>query len=459
MDLTLEALKVNLDTVWVLVTGCLVLWMAAGFALVESGFCRAKHCVHVLAMNYAVVAVSSLGFFVVGFGLMFGNGNPFIGLTGFFPSFIGESTAFKALEWASVPLAAKFFFQMVFADTAATIVSGTIAERGKFAAYMIFSILMVTVLYPVTGHWVWGGGFLSTLKVPFQDFAGSTVVHSVGGWAALLGAMLLGHRIGKFNADGTANPMRPHNMSLATLGTFILWLGWFGFNPGSTLAADAKAIAHITTTTMLAACSGLTSAMLFSWMHQKKPDLGMILNGTLAGLVAITAGCNAVSMTGALAIGLVAGALVYVSIFGIEKLGVDDPVGAISVHLVNGIWGTLAVGLFATTAGSVGAFNGLFYGGGAGLLLSQIIGVASVGAYMLVAGTFCWILVRAVVGLRVSPTVELEGLDTGEHGMLAYELEDSHILDLPQIVPGMRSNLQTPARVLSPERVGATSRT
>jgi Amt family ammonium transporter len=433
----LNSLQTAADTVWVLLSAVLVFWMCAGFALVESGFCRAKHCVHVLAMNYGVVAVSTLGFFALGFGLMFGNGNAWIGTTGFFPSFAGTSTAFKALEWATVPLAAKFLFQVVFADTAATIVSGTIAERGKFSAYMLFSILMVTVLYPIAGHWIWGGGWLASRAVPMQDFAGSTMVHSIGGWAALTGAVLLGPRIGKFAPDGTPRTMRPHNMSLATLGTLILWMGWFGFNAGSTLSAAPATIAHIATTTMLAACTGMTSAMLLSWAVQKKPDLGMLLNGTLAGLVAITAGCNAVSMVGALTIGLIAGALVFGSVFAVERCKIDDPVGAISVHLVNGIWGTLAVGLFATKGGSVGSFDGLLYGGGSALFITQLIGVLAVGAYLLVASTACWLLVKAIVGLRVSPIVELEGLDMAEHGLLAYELEDHHILDVETTLSGV----------------------
>ncbi len=452
MDLTPETLKIAIDTVWVVLAGALIFWMCAGFALVEAGFCRAKHCVHVLAMNYAVVSVSTLGFFAVGFGLMFGNGNAFIGTTGFFPSLKEDPALFSALQWTSVPLAAKFFFQVVFADTAATIVSGTVAERGKFSAYMIFSILMVTVLYPIVGHWTWGGGWLALRSVPFQDFAGSSMVHSIGGWAALTGAIMVGPRIGKY-INGKAMPMRPHNMSLATLGTLILWLGWIGFNAGSTMTADASAIAHVTVTTLLAGCAGLLSSMILSWAIQKKPDLGMILNGTLAGLVAITAGCNAVSMAGALTIGLIAGGLVFGSVFAVERLGVDDPVGAVSVHLVNGIWGTLAVGLFATKAGSVGSFDGLLYGGGMALLTTQIIGVLSIGAYMLIGSVICWTVVKALVGLRVSPAVELEGLDLGEHGMLAYELEDEHVLDVSSSSTIHLGSI--PARKLTPEPVMA----
>src|SRR3989338_4343767 len=306
-------------------------------------------------------------------------------------------------------MAAKFFFQLVFAGTAATIVSGAVAERIKFPAFILFSAVMTVFLYPVAGHWIWGGGFLSTLG--FHDFAGSTVVHSIGGWAALMGAILLGPRLGKFTAKGTTT-IRGHNMTSVTLGGLILWLGWFGFNPGSTMAADGRAIAHIAITTNLAAATGTIAALLMSWWLQKKPDLGMIINGTLAGLVAITAGCDAVSMVGALAIGGIAGVLAVLAVFGFEKLRVDDPVGALSVHLVNGVWGTLAVGLFATTAGSVftGA-NGLFYGGGMALLTSQAMGVAVVGAFVVLGSSVAWLAIKAVMGLRVGAVEEMEGLD------------------------------------------------
>jgi Amt family ammonium transporter len=417
--MTPEALKMSVDTVWTILAGGLVFWMCAGFAMIEAGFSRSKHCLHVLAMNYAVVAVVALGFWAIGFGLMFSDGSPLAGLGGFFPTLTAD-TGFKALEWATIPLAAKFFFQLCFADTAATIVSGTVAERMKFSAYMIFSIFMVTVLYPVTGHWIWGGGFLSTLTVPFQDFAGSTAVHSVGGWAALLGAIMVGPRLGRFDAQGKPKPMRAHNMSMATLGALILWLGWFGFNAGSTMAADARVISHIVTTTMLAGAAGMTSAMFAARIWSRKADVGAILNGTLAGLVAITAGCNAVSMVGAIIIGLLAGVLCYAGGFLVERIHIDDPVGALPVHLMNGIWGTLAVGLFATKAGSVGAFDGLFYGGGMALLTSQVIGVACVGLFTAIGSAICWSIVKATVGLRVSPMVELEGLDEHEHGALAY---------------------------------------
>jgi Amt family ammonium transporter len=436
--MTLDTLKSGLDTVWVIIAGGLVFWMCAGFALVETGFCRKRHAVHVLAMNYGVVAVSSLGFWAIGFGLMFATGNGFLGLGGFFPA-LQDATAFSSLSWATIPIAAKFFFQMVFADTSATIVSGAVAERMKFVAYMLFSFFMVTVLYPITGHWAWGGGFLSTLSVPFQDFAGSTVVHSVGGWGALTGAIFVGARIGKYDRNGKARNIRGHDMAIATLGTLILWLGWIGFNGGSTLAADGNAIAHIITTTILAGCAGLLAAMLASWLHTKKPDLGMMLNGTLAGLVAITAGCNAVSVRGAILIGLTAGILAYCGVFFFDAVKIDDPVGALSVHLLNGIWGTLAVGLFATKAGSVGSLDGLLYGGGTGLLFSQIIGVLSVGTFTFVGSSICWKAIDLLVGLRVPMAVELEGLDMAEHGILAYPEDEefgetNHVLS-PDFVP------------------------
>ena len=421
MDLTLEALKVNLDTVWVLAAAFLVFFMNAGFALVESGLCRVKNCVNILAKNYTVFAVSSIAFFLVGFAFMFGNGNAFIGLEGFVPALINGSASFTSLEWTAVPMAAKFFFQLVFAGTAATIVSGAVAERIRFPAFMLFSFLLVAFLYPVTGHWIWGGGFLAGMG--FHDFAGSTVVHSVGGWAALTGAILLGARLGKYGANGEVHTLRAHSMTSATLGGLILWLGWFGFNPGSTMAADGRAIAHIALTTNFAAAAGALTALLTSWRLQGKPDLSMIINGTLAGLVAITAPCDAVSMIGALAIGGIAGVLAVLAVFAFDAMRVDDPVGALAVHLVNGVWGTLAYGLFATTAGSLSTVNGLLYGGGWSLLATQGIGILAVGAFTVAASGACWLLIRALVGLRVAPAEEMLGLDMGEHGMPAYALE------------------------------------
>jgi Amt family ammonium transporter len=269
------------------------------------------------------------------------------------------------------------------------------------------------------------------MTVPFQDFAGSTVVHSVGGWASLVGAIMVGARLGKFDENGKPRLIGGHNMTIATLGTLILWLGWFGFNPGSTLAAQGSSIAHVTVTTMMAASAGLASSMILSWMRTGKADLGVILNGTLAGLVAITAGCNAVSVTGSVLIGLIAGVLCTFAGPLIEKLRIDDPVGALSVHLVNGIWGTLAVGLFATKAGSVGTFDGLFYGGGTALLTSQLIGVLCIGGFTVAGSVIFWFLVKAILGLRVPAHSEVQGIDLEEHGGIAYPIEDSSLLPIP----------------------------
>ncbi|HXH23789.1 MAG TPA: ammonium transporter, partial [Vicinamibacterales bacterium] len=345
--------KVMADTVWVIVAGILVFFMNLGFASVESGLCRAKNCVNILAKNFIVFGVSSLAFLALGWGLMFGDGNPFVGTQGlFFLSGADNSPAtgdayegvYSAIGWASVPLTVKFFFQLVFAGTAATIVSGAVAERIKFLSFVVFSFVMVGLIYPVTGHWIWGGGWLA--GAGFWDFAGSTTVHSVGGWAALAGVIVLGPRLGKYR-NGRVMPIPGHNMALATIGVFVLWLGWFGFNPGSTMAADPLAIGHIAVTTNTAAAAASLSALLTSILLLGKPDFSMILNGCLAGLVAITAPCAWVSIPSSIVIGLIGGALVVVSVLAFDRLKLDDPVGALSVHLVNGVWGTLAVGLFA----------------------------------------------------------------------------------------------------------------
>lgn len=417
------------NTIWTLVAAMLVFWMNAGFACLETGLCRRKNAVNILAKNFIVFAISSIAFWCVGFGLMFGDGNPIIGLTGFFSNLLpmgsdpAKAPGFSSLDWAAVPLAVKFFFQLVFAGTAATIVSGAVAERIKFGTFMLFSFILVALVYPLTGHWIWGGGWLSTLETPFHDFAGSTVVHSVGGWAALAGVLLLGPRLGKYSADGSVNPIPGHNMGLASLGCLILWLGWFGFNPGSTMGA-VPGIGHIAVTTNTAAAFGAVAATITAWLVLGKPDLSMILNGCLAGLVGITAPCAVVTVAGAAWIGAIAGMLVVFSVLFFDKLKIDDPVGALSVHLVCGMWGTIAVGLFAApeviALGLASPKPGLFYGGGAAQLITQIIGIASVGATVLSITLSAWAILKATVGLRVTAEEEMDGLDIGEHGMEAY---------------------------------------
>lgn len=424
-----SSMAVGMDTVWVLLAAFLVFFMNLGFAMVESGLCRAKNTVNILAKNFIVFAISSISFWIIGWGLMFGNGNPFFGLEGLFMVSGADNSpamgaaykgAYSALSWAGVPMWAKFFFQLVFAGTAATIVSGAVAERIKFHSFILFSFILVGVLYPVTGHWVWGGGWLQSLGM--WDFAGSTVVHSVGGWSALAGVILLGSRLGKYRADGSVNPIFGHNMSLVTLGGLVLWFGWFGFNPGSTMAVgDGSAISHIAVTTNTAAAMAILSSTVVSWMIQKKPDLSMIINGALAGLVAVTAPCAFVSVGSSAIIGLIAGVLVVLAVIMFDKLKLDDPVGALSVHLVNGVFGTLAVGLFAQdkiTGAATG--NGLFFGGGMTLLKNQAIGVVAVGAFTFTAAFVVWYVIKLVFGLKVSREEEIQGLDLGEHGMKAY---------------------------------------
>ena len=431
-------LKVGLDTMWVMIAGMLVFFMNAGFCMLETGFCRQKNAVNVLAKNLIVFALSSIAFWIIGFGLMFSNdaGHGLIGTSGgFFLSGTDNSPAtgdayqgiFKSLNWTGVPLLAKFFFQLVFAGTAATIVSGAVAERIKFVDFLIFCLLLVGIAYPITGHWIWGGGWLS--KANFWDFAGSTVVHSVGGWAALMGAAFLGPRLGRYQ-DGHVTALPGHNMSIATLGCLILWLGWFGFNPGSTMAADPNAIAHIAITTNTAGAFGGVAATATAWLYLGKPDLSMIINGILAGLVAVTASCAWINVPSAAIIGMVGGILVVFSVGFFDKIKIDDPVGATSVHLVCGVWGTLAVGLFSvgpnvTLRGgaplyTTGPAAGLFFAGGITQLWSQILGIVSVGGFTVLLSTIFWLALKATLGIRVTQQEELEGLDIGEHGMEAY---------------------------------------
>ncbi|MBD2529818.1 ammonium transporter [Nostoc flagelliforme FACHB-838] len=427
---TTAELKVALDTLWVAIAAFLVFFMNAGFCMLETGFCRQKNAVNVLSKNLIVFALSTIAFWAIGFALMFGDGNDFIGLNGFFLGGADNSPAtgdaykgiFGAMNWAGVPLAAKFLFQLVFAGTAATIVSGAVAERIKFVDFLIFSLLLVGIAYPITGHWIWGGGWLADRG--FWDFAGSTVIHSVGGWSALMGAAFLGPRLGKYQ-DKQVVAMPGHNMSIATLGCLILWLGWFGFNPGSVMAADPGAISHIAVTTNMAAAAGGIAATFTAWLYLGKPDLSMIINGILAGLVGITASCAYVGIASSLVIGFIAGVLVVFSVTFFDKLGIDDPVGATSVHLVCGIWGTLAVGLWSVGPGvyswyALGPEKGLFAGGGLGQFGVQLLGVATVGGFTVLLSSIFWLVLKATLGIRVSKEEELEGLDIGEHGMEAY---------------------------------------
>ncbi len=419
---------VDMDTVWVLIAAFLVFWMQAGFALVETGLTRAKNTVNICMKNLLDFCFASAVFWAVGFALMFGAGTAWFGTSGFFLS--GDpATTFGSLSWTPVPLDAKFIFQLVFAGTAATIVSGAMAERTKFSCYMVYSIFISLIIYPVAGHWIWGGGILSPGNLfgadkGMFDFAGSTVVHSVGGWLALSGAVVLGPRMGKYGPDGKVNAIPGHNFPLMVLGVFILWLGWFGFNPGSTMMATGSgaAISHIAVTTNFAAATGTIGALLISKLWFGKWDASMAGNGCLAGLVAITAPCAFVDTWAAGLIGLIGGVLVVFSVVFVDsKLKIDDPVGAVSVHLVNGIWGTLALGLFANPIyGSTGPLSGLFYGGGAAQLMMQAVGVVMVGGWCLVTGFALFFAIKATMGLRVKPEEELRGLDIDEHGMEGY---------------------------------------
>jgi Amt family ammonium transporter len=417
-----------LDTFWVLFCAFLVFFMNLGFASVEAGFARAKNTVNILSKNFIVFAVSSLGFLFLGWGLMFGGENGFIGTQNLW--IFGKSA--QALEGiyggtltSAIPFWAKFFFQLVFCGTAATIVSGAVAERVKYIAFIIFSLALTLIIYPIVGHWIWGGGWLARLG--FSDFAGDTVVHSVGGWAALAGVIVLGPRIGKYTKDKKtgktkANAIQGHNMSLAVIGLFVLWLGWFGFNPGSTLTFSNTAdVAHVVMTTNTAAIAAVLTSTITAWIIIGKPDLGMTVNGCLAGLVAITGGAQSVSVFSSFIIGLIAGVLVVLFVILFDKLKIDDPVGATSVHLGCGVFGTICIGLFAQEGvSSLATFNGLFFGGGFHQLGIQLLGIVSVGAFTFASALVVWFILKKTVGIRVSRKEEIEGLDIGEHGNRAY---------------------------------------
>lgn len=412
-----ESTATSLDTVWVLIAAALVFFMQAGFFFLEGGLTRSKNVSNAVLKGAMDFCLGALVFWMIGFAFMFGfDRGGFVGSSGFFSNLASS-------DWNGLPFYAFLLFQIAFAGAAATILAGGIAERFKFSAYCVATVVITGVIYPVVGHWIWAeGGWLYDLGM--LDFAGSTVVHTVGGVCALVGAWMVGARAGKYNADGTPNAIPGHNIPMAALGTFILWLGWYGFNPGSTLKAS-PAIATIAMTTTLAAAAGGAVAMFLTWIRYGKPDVSMSFNGTLAGLVAVTAGCAYISMVSAAIIGVVAGILVVFSVEFIDrKLKVDDPVGAISVHAVNGIWGTIAVGLFAQAsfgeANGVAAVDGLFYGGGVAQLGKQLLGIASVVAWVAVAAFILFFVLKKTIGIRVSEEDQRVGLDISEHNLEAY---------------------------------------
>lgn len=410
----IASLAKNSDMVWMLVCAFLVFFMQAGFAMLETGLTRAKNACNIMMKNIIDFSIGSIGFFCIGFAIMFGT-DIWGGITGGDNFFLSKADpASQDGLWTY----AFWLFQCVFAATAATIVSGAMAERTKFKAYLVYSLFISAIIYPLSGHWVWGGGWLSQLEVPMIDFAGSTVVHAVGGVVAITGAIALGPRIGKYSPDGTPKAIPGHSMTLAALGVFILWFGWFGFNSGSTTASQPN-IGLIALTTNLAAASGTIAAMIIAWIRFSKPDISMTLNGALAGLVAITAGCANVSPVSAIIIGGCAGAVVVLSIEFVDKvLRIDDPVGAFSVHGVCGVFGTLCVGLFAQER--FGGTNGLFFGGGTAQLISQLIGVGAICLWAFVAGSVLFGIVKRTIGVRVTKEEEIRGLDIDEHGMEAY---------------------------------------
>jgi Amt family ammonium transporter len=407
-----ESSTVGIDTVWVLLAAFLVFFMQAGFGMVEAGFIRAKNACNILTKNFLDYCVASIMFFLVGYALMFGKGNGLIGFSGF------------GLEGAEnpsgVPLFAFWLFQAAFCGAAATIVAGAMAERMKFPAYIIYTAIISAVVYPIVGHWVWSTeGWL--FRLGFGDFAGSTVVHATGGWAGFIGAKMLGSRIGRYPENGgEAKAIPGHSIPLAALGVFILWFGWFGFNPGSTLeVGDGLAISRVAANTNLSAASGAIVAMITVWIRYGKPDLSMTMNGALAGLVAITAPCAFVSPSAAVVIGAVGGVIVVLGVAFLDKIKLDDPVGAVPVHGMNGIWGTLAVGIWGRSSLGL-ARDGLLHGGGLAQLGVQALGVLSVMLFVMVSMGLVFYTIKRTIGLRVSREEEMRGLDIGEHGMEAY---------------------------------------
>ncbi|WP_419842307.1 ammonium transporter [Candidatus Poriferisodalis sp.] len=425
--LSAEIVQAVMDNLWVFIAGVLVFLMQAGFAMLESGLTRSKNVANIMAKNLADASIGILAFFLVGYGLAYG----------------GDSAANSVFGWGSFALSGvdlfdiseglsgstDFFFQAVFAATAVTIASGAMAERTKFSTYLIFSLVTTAIIYPIVVHWTWGGGLIANISIGdavYSDFAGSTIVHSVGGWMALVGAWMLGPRIGKYAADGTSRNIPGHNVTLAILGVFILWFGWFGFNPGSELAAD-EFVMFVALNTVLAACAGVIGATALNWLRTGRPDVPMAGNGALAGLVGITAGAGTMTPWGAIVTGFIAGFVVVLVVgFVDRKLKIDDPVGAFAVHGAAGIWGTLAIGLFARYDDAfLGRENaGLFYGGGIEQLIVQLVMVVIVAAWVVAASVILFGTLKATIGLRVSAEEETAGLDVSEHGGPGMTLDE-----------------------------------
>ena len=397
------------NNIWMMLSAGLVFIMHLGFATVESGLTQSKNTVNILFKNTLIPCIGLLTYALVGFNLMYPGADyagKWFGFAGFGVSVTDDVAALTDVYNAGYTYWTDFLFQAMFAATAATIVSGAVAERVKLGSFLVFSVLFVAIAYPITGMWKWGNGWLNTMATPFYDFAGSTLVHSVGGWGALAGAMILGPRLAKYRG-GSIHPILGHSMPLATIGVFLLWLGWFGFNGGSVLSANPALVSLVLVTTSLAAAAGGVAAAMTSWIVLKKPDLSMALNGILAGLVGITAGADQMSAMSAVLIGAIAGVVVVFSVVFFDKIKIDDPVGAISVHLVCGIWGTLAVGLFGNLKGGA-------------QIVSQLKGIASVGAFTFIFAYVLFTVIKVTIGLRVSAEEETEGLDIGEHGNEAY---------------------------------------
>ncbi|HIF65930.1 MAG TPA: ammonium transporter [Acidimicrobiia bacterium] len=426
-DAAAMAVQAVMDNLWVFIAGVLVFLMQAGFAMLESGLTRSKNVGNIMAKNLADAAIGIMAFFLVGYGLAYGSDSGSSDLFGWGSFALSGVDLFDMSEGLSG--ATDFFFQAVFAATAVTIASGALAERTKFSAYLIFSLLTTAIIYPIVVHWTWGGGLIAQITIGdavYSDFAGSTIVHSVGGWLALIGAFMVGPRIGKYGPDGSVRTIPGHNITLAILGVFILWFGWFGFNPGSELAAD-NWVMFVALNTVLAACAGVIGAAAFNWLRTGKPDVAVAGNGALGGLVGITAGCGTMTPWGSVLTGVIAGFVVVLAAnFVDRKLKIDDAVGAFAVHGACGIWGTLAIGLFAKYDDAfLGRDDaGLFYGGGLDQLAMQAVMVLIVAAWTLVTGFIMFGGLKYIMGLRVSPQEETVGLDVSEHGGPGLVLDD-----------------------------------